>query len=365
MNRSCWTLVLSVCCLTSAAVGADVWGLSVGTPELQSVSRLAFAPDGILLIGDTKAAQIVAVDTEDRDESSSPRELQVADLSESIAEMLSTTAESIQVTDMAVNPISSNIYIGVQAGDQPAIVRVRTDGSVEKFTTDKVAFSSVNLPNPPADEVVGEGRRRRNNREDAITDIAYVDGRVIVSGLAQRDAPSSVIEFPFPFSENIVATSVQIFHGAHGREEDYAAIRTFVPFTIDGEPTLLAGYTCTPLVRFPIERFRADEKVKGTTVAELGNRNRPLDMVAYEKDGDQWLLLSNSARGVMKISTKDIAREEGITEPVQGGGIAGQEYETVDQLQGVREMDRYGEGQVAVITADESGSLSLKTVALP
>ncbi len=51
--------------------------------------------------------------------------------------------------------------------------------------------------------------------------------------------------------------------------------------------------------------------MKGTTVAELGNRNRPLDMIAYKKDGKDFLLLTNSARGVMKVSTDDLEREEG------------------------------------------------------
>ncbi len=78
--------------------------------------------------------------------------------------------------------------------------------------------------------------------------------------------------------------------------EDYAAIRTFVPFTIDGQPSLLAGFTCTPLVRFPLEGLKG-EKVRGTTVAELGNRNTPLDMVVYEKGGEKFLLMTNSPAG--------------------------------------------------------------------
>src|SRR5262249_60159711 len=40
--------------------------LKKGTPELQSISALAFGPEGILFIGDARAAAVVAVDTQDR-----------------------------------------------------------------------------------------------------------------------------------------------------------------------------------------------------------------------------------------------------------------------------------------------------------
>ena len=101
-----------------------------------------------------------------------------------------------------------------------------------------------------------------------------------------------------------MVVGVQIYHAAHGREEDTAAMRTFVPLVIDGEPTIVGAYVCTPLVKIPVKELSSEgESVGATTVAELGNRNRPLDMVSYEQDGKGYLLLSNSARGVMKIPT--------------------------------------------------------------
>ena len=48
---------------------------------------------------------------------------------------------------------------------------------------------------------------------------------------------------------------------------------------------MLAAYTCTPLVKLPVSELKAGAHVKGTTIAELGNRNRPLDMIVYQKDG--------------------------------------------------------------------------------
>ena len=53
--------------LAASSVGkaADRWGLKEGSPELRSVAALAFGPDGILFVGDTRAAAVVAIDTED------------------------------------------------------------------------------------------------------------------------------------------------------------------------------------------------------------------------------------------------------------------------------------------------------------
>jgi hypothetical protein len=151
--------------------------------------------------------------------------------------------------------------------------------------------------------------------------------------------------------------------------EDYAPIRVFVPFNIGGEPNLLAGFTCTPLVRFPLNKVTAESadnaKLRGTTVAELGNRNRPLDMIVYNKDGKDYLLLANSSRGVMKVSTDDIERPEGIEAPVQGGGTAGQPYETIDSLQGVVQLDRIDDQQAMVIVQTDGGAMNLKTINLP
>ena len=90
-----------------------------------------------------------------------------------------------------------------------------------------------------------------------------------------------------------------------------------------GTTHVLAAYTCTPLVKFPVNALEPKAKIKGTTIAELGNRNRPLDMIVYEKDGKDYLLLANSSRGVMKISTAGISDAAPLEEPVQGGGQKG------------------------------------------
>jgi hypothetical protein len=171
----------------------------------------------------------------------------------------------------------------------------------------------------------------------------------------------------FPFAEADSGIAVEIYHAAHGRSEDYAAMRTFVPLMIGGEPTILGAYVCTPLVKIPVaELSAAGERVKATTVAELGNRNRPLDMISYSKGGAEYLLLSNSARGVMKIGTSGLRTAAGLTERVSGGGTAGHAYETVESMTGVVQLDKLNsESALVVLQAEEGGPLNLRTVALP
>ena len=351
-------LILGMCLqLTQAAE----FGMKEGTPSLKSAGPLAFGPDGILFVGDTKAATVFAIDTQDREGEPGDIRLELQNVDRAAAKALDV--EKVKVNDFAVNPKSGVGYLSVASGDgsKHAICRVQPDGTIEALPLTNINFSKVELPNPPADKAVG--RRNQNYRNDSITDLAFMDGKVLVSGVAGDDRESNVREIVFPFYEADKGINVEIYHGAHGKFENTATVRTFVPFKINDEPYLLAGFQCTPLVKFPIESLKGDERVRGTTLAELGNRNRPLDMFVYKKDGKDYLLLSNTARGVMKISTDDIEREEGITERI--AGTAGQSYTTIESLKNVVQMDKLNAHHAALLTQTDSGGLNLITIELP
>jgi hypothetical protein len=362
------TLLMSIGVLLVCGMGtasrADVWGLERGTPELSSASTLAFGPDDILLIGDAKAASIVALATGDRHGDAGSASINIDNVADAVA--TATGATKVMINDLTVNPSTGSVFIAVTANEKPAIVKIDAAGKIDAVALTDVRFATAELSDAPEDRVVGQGRRARNRRKDSITDIAYFEGKILVSGLRSADAPSSVRELNFPFAKSDKGVSVEIFHAAHGRDEDYAAMRTFVPLMIDGEPNILGAYICTPLVRIPVSEItEAGKRVKATTVAELGNRNQPLDMISYEKDGKEFLLLSNSARGVMKITTAGLSDNDGLTDPVRGGGVAGQSYETVKAMQGVVQMDKLNDSTAVLLLQNDAGTLSLKTVALP
>jgi hypothetical protein len=338
-----------------------------GKPALKSMGPLAFGPEGILFVADTKSAAVFAIATGDTKKSGESKPLKVEGIDKKVAALLGTTTDQMLIDDMAVNPLSGSAYLAVSRGRGPdavpVLVRVSPDGSLEVVKLDKVKFSKAELPDAPVDGVVGEGRRQSNPRQESITDVAFLEDRVIIAGLSNEEFASTLRAIPFPFKTVAGGTSVEIFHGAHGRFETRAPVRTLVAMNIGNEPNLLAAYTCTPLVQVPIKQLQPGAKVRGKTIAELGNRNRPLDMIVYKKDGKEYVLLANSARGVMKIDADQFAGAESIDTPVKEER-KGVTYETLKDWTGIQHLDKSGD-QAVVIRGGEGKPVTLESMPLP
>ncbi len=341
--------------------------LTTGTVELKFAGPLAFGPDGVLFVGDPVAAHVYALDTGDRDSARPNPDFAVEAINEKVAAALGAAADAVTINDLAVNPISGTAYLSVTrgAGDNASgiILKVSSDGSLSELELKDIPHAAAALPNPPgADD---RDRRGRSQRMVSITDIALIDNQVVVAGLSNEEFSSNLRAIPYPFSDDIAGTALEVYHGAHGQYETSAPVRTFTAITLDDEPYVVAAYTCTPLVRFPLDEVTTGEKIRGTTVAELGNWNAPLDMFVYQQDGQSFILMANTKRGMMKISTENMDREEGITKRVGGGGTAGQPYETIDDLKNAVQLDRYGDAHAMVILQQESGQQDLSVVPLP
>lgn len=365
--RNCLT---SVCMALAAAwlVSATAWaaseGFQTGTPGLKSAGALAFAPDGVLLVGDSQNAAVFAIQTNDKAGEAKKAQYNIDNINEKIASLLGASPQSILINDLAVNPQSGNLYLSVSRGRgpdaTPVILRVDPAGKISEVSLRNVSFAVAILPNAPGPGAVD--RRNEPLRLQTITDLAFVDGRVYVAGLSNEEFASKLRSIPYPFAKADEGTSVEIYHGAHGRFETASPVRTFTSYEIQGEPHLLAAYTCTPLVKFPVSQLKPGQKLQGVTVAELGNRNRPLDMFVYTKNGEDYILMANSSRGVMKIPTKGIDKVEGITQRI--ADKAGLAYETISDLEGVVQLDRLN-GERAVALIEKEGRADLKTIDLP
>jgi len=350
------TFALAFLATTALAAESPLSTLKSDSPELKSAGALTFGPQGILFVGDSQAGTIFALDTGDRTPAKSKDLPKVENIDQKIASQLGIEASQLLVNDMAVNPISHNTYLSVSRGKGPeakaALIRVDPDGKVSEFALKGVKYASAKLPNAAT-----------RQRQDVITDLAHVKGQVIVAGLSNEEFASNLRSIPFPFSDVNKGASAEIFHGSHGKVETNSPVRTFVPYDINGETHLLAAYTCTPLVKFPVAELKPGAKVKGTTIAELGNRNKPLDMIVYKKDGKEYLLLANSSRGVMKIPTEGIDKAEGITKRIPDK--AGVKYETIGSLKGVQHLDKFDDTHGILLVRSEGGALSLQTIELP
>jgi hypothetical protein len=362
-------IALAGLCLTgAAALGADpTASLRKGTPDLKSAGPLAFGPEGILFVGDTKGAALFAIDTGERGAAAEKRPVQVKDVAAKIAALLGTDSKQIMINDLAVNPQSGTVYLSVSRGRgpdaTPVLVRINPDGKPEEVSLENIPFAKAEIPNAPSPSA--RAARGPSPRSLSITDLSFVDGRVFLAGLSNEEFSSRLIAIPFPFSsDGFDGASVEIYHGSHGRFETKSPIQTFVTYRLQNEPYMLAAYTCTPLVKVPVSELKAGAHIKGTTIAELGNHNQPLDMIVYQKDGKDYLLTANSSRGVMKISTDGADRAPSITARVSDKEGLG--YETIASLHGVVQLDQLDQRHAVILVKDGSeGAVSLQTIELP
>lgn len=368
MKTTSCSFVVALTVISCLTLQAANWtqGMTEGKPEFKSISQLAFGPEGILIVADAKAAAITAIATGDTAPAKDTKSIKVEGINQKIAGLLGTSAEQILINDMVVNPISRNAYLAVSRGRGPeavpVLIRVKA-GEVEAVSLDKVKYSRGELPDAPVDGVTGQGNRQNNPRMESITDVAFFQDRILIAGLSSEEFASTMRAIPFPFEKVSHGTSVEIYHGAHGKFETRSPIRTFVAFKVGDQPSLLAAYTCTPLVQFPISELKPGAKIKGKTIAELGNRNRPLDMIVYQKDGKDYILMANSSRGIMKISTDNLEQAESITTKV--GDKAGQSYETIASWTGVDQLDKLDAQYALVVRRADGNSMNLESLAFP
>ena len=353
--------VLALAIASVSAPLAERLGVPSTGPTMSSIGPLAFGPDGILYAADRQAATIFALDLGAQATGGAPGTKDVAGVDQQIAALLGTAAAEIAITDLVVHPTTKNSFVAVMRGQgtaaQPALLRIDGAGKITMVNLEPVKFTSVALPNPPAVNASGRG-----GRSQSITDMAYVNGRIYVAGLSNEEFASKLWSVAYPFAATDRGASVETFHGNHGRLETNAPVMSFVAYTIANEPHIVAGYTCTPLVKFPVSALKPGEKVLGTTMAELGAGNQPIDMVIYKKDGQDFLLLANTRHGVMKIPTSSFATAQPITARV--GGTAGT-FERIASMTGVEQLDLLDAQRSIVIARGADGARNLTAIVLP
>lgn len=349
---------------------ADKYGLEVGTPGIKSVGPLAFGPGGILFVGDNLGAAIFAIDVADSDIALPSRPVNVDRLDTRIAAYLGCSRDDVVIRDLAVHPASQNIYLSVMrsSGDAavPVIMRVAADGTLSDVSLEEVPFSQTMLEDA-ADEDDPRLVSREKLRTVTITDMAYVDGLLLVAGTSNEEFSSRLRRIPFPFGGDVASNSLEIFHVSHGRYETAAPIRAFVPY--QKFSSVLATYTCTPVVHFSLSDFQPGEQVKGRTVAELGAHNRPLDLVSFVRDGDEYLLVCNDRHPLFKIACQDIDQQSALTAPDSSLDNSPADPVTPAvgvprQLlphPGVKRMVNLNDRQVLMLQQDDDGSAHLRS----
>jgi hypothetical protein len=365
-------------------------GMQTGTPVLKSGGPITFGPDDVLFIADNRSATVFAIDVADDGLEAPADAFDLDDLDAKLCGFLGCSREDLVLRDMAVHPRTHNIYFSVMRGrgsaGVPLVVKIdHRDGSLSEVALENIPFSQVAIGNAPADDdprtdfslTEPDGNEVQVNevelpdrkltvammpaRMATVTDMAYADGVLLVAGMSNEEFSSNLRRIPFPFTGDIEENSTEIFHVSHGMWETAAPIRTFVPY--EGGRSILASYTCTPLVHFPLGDLTSGTQAKGRTVAELGHGNQPLDMVSFAQGGDEYLLISHSTHPLMKVACRDIDTQQALTEPKEPYGVPHHDLD----IPGVSRLANFNGDYVLVVQQDESGTRhlrSLKTASL-
>jgi hypothetical protein len=282
---------------------------------------------------------------------------------------MGTTAGGVAVQDMAVNPVSRTVYVSVVKRDGET--RAPADpGAYALFAIDATgAVSPVDLNNALHGKVTlgtdGDAQLRQ------ITDLAFGGRRLFVAALSNEEFGSKLysVPVPFPAGEKVRPYSTNIYHVSHKKWETKSPIQTLIPYRMGGQEYVIGAYVCTPIVRFSVDNLQPGGVAKGVTVAELGSGNRPLEMVAYGKKGEEALLVSNSKHGVLKVQPRILSESSAVDEQTTADRKRGETQvpgiEPVPSLNGVTEMGMLSDSLLVVLRQADANALSLETVPMP
>jgi hypothetical protein len=338
--------------------------MATGNAGIKSAGVLTFGPDAVLFVGDSTGGAIAAIDTDDRTPARAGSKVDVQGVDEKLAAMVGVMPSDILINDVAVNPISKNVYVSAARGRgpdaAPLIARVDASGKLTLLALDNIKHETVSLADAPD----ANPSARQNPRTQTITDMAFVNGSVMVAGMSNEEWSSALRSIPYPFRSAAKGTQLQIWHASHGRYETQSPVRTFVPYTIDGKEYVLAAYTCTPLVKIPVSDLKAGAQVKGVTISDLGSGNQPLDMVPYKKDGHEYILIANSSYGVVKLRADKLESYPAIDSPTVTD-VAGVPYDKITSVHDVRHIAQLDDSSVLLVMGKNGGASTLSTMALP
>ena len=363
------------------AASAASYGLKRGAPDLKSVGPIAFGPAGLLFVADPMGAKIFALDV-GAGTAAKARPIDIDKLDTRLAAFLGAAPADIFVRDMAVQPGSNTLFLSVMRGSgaaaTPVLVKVGADGAFSQVSLKSIAFAQTDVEKAPdvADtrtsaRVVTDSREgqpmkaggadirlaRDPLRSVTFTDLAYVDGMLLVAGASNEEFSSSFRRVAFPFGGQAQMNSLEIYHVSHNRFETASPINTFTPY---GGGKILAAYTCTPIVQFSLGDAAAGTQVKGKSVADLGTVSTPLDMVAYKAGGEDYFLVSNSSHPLMKLARSDIDKQDAMVVQTNYGGAIRANL----AHKGVGLMANLGGDYVVMMHRDEANTLSLRSYAV-
>ena len=344
-----------------------------GTPEIGKIDVISFAPNGTLLIGDATKSQILAIETGDTSPVTGDYQA-VAGIQKEIAGLVGAPEKGVEIVDLAINPDSRRLYLAVRKQDDQAhlILTMTPDGKLDHFQIKDVTYARIPIP---------QGQEAPIN---TLTDVTWARDRIVAAARCKEEFASKIFAAEAPLRHDAAGQmySAETYHVAHGKWETRAPMSVLIPYEEeDGSLYIVGAFSCTPVVKYPIESLQPGAKIKGISMIELGSGNRPLDMFAYDKSGDgEASVLTNTfrfhhekrpfgpspywaCRFDQELLSAKNTNEEAIRR-LKGNAPATDRIELAEPFHGVVQMDRLDNKNALALRETETG-LELVTLALP
>lgn len=311
MKTALASLMFATVCAT-AALAQDT------QLDLKFAGALEFSDTGTLFVGDNYNGAIYAFDMKGGPALEQEAAVNILGIDVKIADVLGVAPRALAINDMAVNPVSAEIYISVTRignfDSAPAIMKITQAGEIELLDLASLNFQKQALDHYPDQETTFRPRGLGENPPQvrdlakgeitlsslAIMDMEYHDGELFVSGVAFDNFLSTLRRMSYPFDGAQSAANVEMYHISHDQFETRAPIRAMSIQEIDGKTQLVAAYTCSPLVLIDLDEIVDGAQIAARTIMDYGN-GQPLDMVSYSFMGNEMLFLTSNSRGPQAI----------------------------------------------------------------
>lgn len=298
--------------------------------DLKFAGALEFSDTGTLFVGDNYNGAIYAFDMTDGTAPGQVAPVNIGDIDVKIADVLGVAKSALAINDMAVHPVTADIYISVtRIGNfesAPAIMQVSQSGKISLVDLQSLPFDVQSLDHYPDQETTfrprGLGENPPQTRDLAkgnitlsslaIMDMEYHDGELFVSGVAFENFLSTLRRMPYPFTDEQSAANVEMYHISHDQFETRAPIRAMSIHEIDGKMQLVAAYTCSPVVLIDLAEIVDGAQISATTLMDYGN-GQPLDMVSYSLNGEDALFLTSNSRSPHVLTLASLNGLDGFT----------------------------------------------------
>ncbi|MGB7243167.1 MAG: hypothetical protein WBC93_13905 [Sulfitobacter sp.] len=369
--------ILSASVLAFAAAGS----VSAQEVSLQSAGALAFDTGTVLFVGDGKAGVVHAFDLSEALSDQSDYQLGRAqtfegrtifnNLDVEIAAMLGVNAKDVVINDMVVHKPSKQIFLSVHRGHGPdaeAVIVSVNNGELDLVDLAAADHTSQSVGPVPSDATFEFGQPLNTL---AITDIDYYNGELLVAGLSNEEFSSKLRRMAYPFDDEVSTSSIEIWHAVHAQYETRAPIISQTVTELDGVPTLIAIYACTPIVRIPLAELTDGAEVRGTMIGEMGFGNTPIDIVPYVNgwDGSSNVVVTNTNRSAASLnlaavaSAAEMPHGEGVQPVFSVAGV----YQFPLPMSGTMHLDTLDENYAVVVrrSPDDTRNIQLHTLALP